>query len=221
MTHCCNEEQAARAAQTGAYRRVLWVVLAINAVMALGEGIGGWLAGSKALQADALDFLGDTATYALTLFVLDRSARTRALAALVKGASLILPALAVLATTAWRILAGSVPQGELMSGIGLVALAANLASALLLMRHREGDANMRSVWLCSRNDAIGNGAVILAGLAVMATGNRWPDLIVAAGIAGLFLSSATAIMRQALAELRKARDESAHVLSLGKRSEPD
>jgi len=205
----CQDDIPAADSLTQSYRRVLWAALVINGVMALGEGIGGWLAGSQALQADALDFLGDTATYALTLAVLTRSARTRAMAALVKGISLILPAIAVLATTAWRSLAGSAPEGTLMSGIGLIALAANAATALLLMRHRHGDANMRSVWLCSRNDAVGNAAVILAGLAVIATGSRWPDLIVAAGIGGLFLHSASSIIRQSLGELRAAKQAEA------------
>lgn len=219
MTDGCKADDAESGRPTGTYRRVLWTVIAINGVMAVGEGAGGWLAGSKALQADALDFLGDTATYALTLFVLERSARARATAALIKGASLILPALAVLATTLWRALAGAAPAGELMSGIGFLALAANLASAMLLMRHRAGDANMRSVWLCSRNDAIGNAAVILAGLAVMATASRWPDLLVAAGIAGLFLYSSASIIRQARAELRRMRVGDARASSLGKGGE--
>jgi len=201
----CDHDIASAGALTGHYRRVLWIALAINAAMALGEGIGGWLADSRALQADALDFLGDTATYALTLAVLERSARMRAIAALIKGLSLVLPAIAVLAATGWRVLAGAAPAGGLMSGIGLIALAANAATALLLMRYRAGDVNIRSVWLCSRNDAIGNAAVILAGLAVLATGSRWPDLVAAAGIAGLFLHSAVSIVRQALRDLRAGK----------------
>lgn len=168
------------------------------------EMLAGHLAGSRALQADALDFLGDSLTYGLTLWAVGRSARTRARAALVKGASLSLMGLWVLASTLWSVFVLGMPRAELMGGVGLLALAANLGSVLLLMRWRDGDANVRSVWLCSRNDAIGNVAVIGAALMVAATGSAWPDLVVAAAMAALFLHSSTRILLQARGELRDA-----------------
>ena len=179
-------------------------VVAINAAMFLVEMFAGHLAGSRALQADALDFLGDTATYATTLWAVGRSARTRATVALVKGASLSLMGLWVLGSTLWSVFVLGTPRAELMGGVGLLALAANLASVLLLLRWREGDANVRSVWLCSRNDAIGNLAVIAAAGAVALTGSAWPDLLVAGAMAALFLHSSTRILLQARGELRDA-----------------
>lgn len=179
-------------------------MVAINATMFLVEILAGELAGSRALQADALDFLGDTLTYGLTLWAVARSPRTRAAAALVKGASLSLMGLWVLVATLWSVLVLGVPRAELMGGVGLLALAANLASVLLLMRWREGDANVRSVWLCSRNDAIGNLAVMAAAAAVAATGSAWPDLSVAAVMALLFLHGSLRILQRARAELRAA-----------------
>ncbi|MCL6609674.1 MAG: cation transporter [Geminicoccaceae bacterium] len=186
------------------YRAALVTVVAINAAMFLVEMFAGHLAGSRALQADALDFLGDTATYATTLWAVGRSARTRATVALVKGASLSLMGLWVLGSTLWSVFVLGTPRAELMGGVGLLALAANLASVLLLLRWREGDANVRSVWLCSRNDAIGNLAVIAAAGAVALTGSAWPDLLVAGAMAALFLHSSTRILLQARGELRDA-----------------
>jgi Co/Zn/Cd efflux system component len=182
------------------YRRILWLVIAINASMFAIEIAAGRLAGSQALQADALDFLADALTYGLSLAVIGLSLRTRATAALLKGASLVLMGAWVLGSTAWQLLALGLPRAEVMGGVGLLALAANLASVLLLMRWKDGDANVRSVWLCSRNDAIGNVAVMGAALAVWALGSAWPDLIVATAMAGLFLWSAQQILRQAWAE---------------------
>lgn len=186
------------------YRRVLWIVIAINAVMFAVETTAGHLAGSQALQADALDFLGDTLTYGLSLAVIGRSLRTRASAALLKGASLAAMGLWVLGATVMRMASGEPPAAEVMGVIGLLALAANLASVLLLMRYAEGDANVRSVWLCSRNDAIGNVAVLGASILVWLTASAWPDLIVALAMAGLFLRSARSILTQAWAEYRLA-----------------
>ncbi len=179
-------------------------MVAINAAMFLVETLAGRLAGSRALEADALDFLGDSLTYGLTLWAVARSPRTRAEVALVKGASLSLMGFWVLGATLWSVLVLGVPRAEVMGGIGLVALAANLGSVLLLMRWREGDANVRSVWLCSRNDAIGNLAVIAAAGAVAASGSAWPDLLVATVMAALFLHSSTRILWQARSELRAA-----------------
>ncbi len=199
--------QAVTATFTGEdprYRAALLAVVAINAAMFLVETLAGRLAGSRALEADALDFLGDSLTYGLTLWAVARSPRTRAEVALVKGASLSLMGFWVLGATLWSVLVLGVPRAEVMGGIGLVALAANLGSVLLLMRWREGDANVRSVWLCSRNDAIGNLAVIAAAGAVAASGSAWPDLLVATVMAALFLHSSTRILWQARSELRAA-----------------
>ncbi len=198
---CCNSGCAAPPPDTG-HRTALLAVIAINATMFVVESVAGVLAGSTALQADALDFLGDTATYGLTLLVLGRSQAWRSGAALVKGASLALFGLWVLGYTGYRVVVLGLPQAEVMGAIGVLALLANLASVALLLRFRRGDANIRSVWLCSRNDAIGNVAVIAAAIGVAATASPWPDLAVAAVMATLFLWSATAIVRQALAELR-------------------
>ncbi len=188
-----------------AYRRALVAVIAINAFMFLVEITAGALGQSQALKADALDFAGDAATYALSLAVIGSSLSVRGAASLIKGASLAAFALYVLATTGLRFASGATPEAPIMSGVGLLALAANVASVLILLRWRDGDSNVRSVWLCSRNDAIGNVAVILAGAAVFATGSRMPDLIVAVALATLFMNSSIQIVRQALAERRAGR----------------
>jgi Co/Zn/Cd efflux system component len=184
------------------YKSILWTVIAINGVMFLTEVVAGQLAGSQALKADALDFLADTVTYGLSLAVIGASQRTRASAALLKGFSLGLMATWVMASTIYHTLILGLPSAELMGGIGIVALAANLASVLLLLRYKDGDANVRSVWLCSRNDAIGNVVVMIAALGVWATSTAWPDLAVAAVMAGIFLSSSAQILTQAWAEYR-------------------
>jgi Co/Zn/Cd efflux system component len=184
------------------YRRVLWTVIAINGAMFLTETIAGHMARSQALQADALDFLADTVTYGLSLAVIGASIKTRATAALFKGASLSLMAAWVLGATIYYTFVLGVPRAELMGGIGVLALAANLGSVLLLMRYKDGDANVRSVWLCSRNDAIGNVGVMFAAVAVWGTSTAWPDLGVAALMAGIFLTSSVQILSQAWAEYR-------------------
>ena len=188
-----------------AFKRTLWAVIAINAAMFAVEMTAGLLAGSHALKADALDFLGDTVTYGITLVVIGMPVAWRARAALIKGFSLGALGLWVLASTAYHVLILGVPRAEVMGTIGLLALAANLVCVVLLLKYRDGDANVRSVWLCSRNDAIGNIAVVLAAGGVWATATAWPDLIVAAIMAGLFLWSSAQIVRQALAELRAAQ----------------
>lgn len=182
------------------YKRVLWTVIGINAIMFIVEMAAGKLAGSQALQADALDFLGDTLTYGMSLAVIGASLRTRATAALVKGASLTLMGLWVFGATAYSLLVLGVPRAEIMGGIGFMALAANVTSVLLLMRYKDGDSNVRSVWLCSRNDAIGNVAVMIAALGVWGTSTAWPDLVVAGIMAALFLNSSFLILRQAFRE---------------------
>jgi Co/Zn/Cd efflux system component len=184
------------------YKRVLWTVIGINGLMFFTEMFAGHVAGSQALKADALDFLADTVTYGLSLAVIGASMKARAVAALSKGASLSAMALWVFGSTVYQTLVLGVPRAELMGTIGVLALAANLASVLLLMRYKDGDANVRSVWLCSRNDAIGNVIVMIAALTVWGTASAWPDLAVAGVMAAIFLSSSVQILRQAWAEYR-------------------
>lgn len=191
------------------YKRILWLVIVINAAMFIVEMTAGKLAGSQALQADALDFLGDAFTYGLSLAVIGMSLRVRSTAALFKGVSLLAMGLWVFGSTVYQIFVLGVPKAELMGAIGVLALVANLASVLLLMRYKDGDANVRSVWLCSRNDAIGNVAVMAASVAVWFTVSAWPDLIVALVMAGLFLRSAQLILVQAWAEFRSGEDRGA------------
>lgn len=184
------------------YQRRLWAVIGINAGMFLLEMGAGALAGSRALQADALDFLGDSLTYGISLAVIGASVPVRAWAAFAKGVSLTLMGLGVLGWTAYHALVLGVPRAEVMGLVGFLALGANVASVLLLVKYKDGDANVRSIWLCSRNDAIGNVAVMIAALGVWGMANKWPDLIVAAMMAGLFLYSSVRIMQQAIGELR-------------------
>ncbi len=182
------------------YKAVLWIVIALNAAMFIVEMLAGKLAGSQALQADALDFLGDAMTYGISLAVIGMSLRTRAKAALFKGASLAAMGLWVLGSTIYQTLILGLPKAEIMGVIGFLALAANLTSVMLLLRYKDGDANVRSVWLCSRNDAIGNIAVVMASGAVWVWASAWPDLIVAMVMAALFLRSSQLILLQAWAE---------------------
>jgi len=172
-------------------------------IVELGAGI---TAKSMALQADALDFLGDSVTCALSLFVLAKPPMWRANAALFKGLSLAVLGIWVLGATIWRVFVTGVPEAFIMGSVGLLALAANVASVLILMKFRSGDANVESVWLCSRNDAIGNVAVVLAASGVFATDTAWPDLAVAAIMASLFLSSSVKIIKNARAERSLLQD---------------
>lgn len=189
------------------YKRILWTVIAINAVMFGTEMTAGQIAGSQALMADALDFLADTVTYGLSLAVIGASLRTRATAALFKGLSLSVMALWVFGSTLYQTLVLGVPSAQVMGVVGFLALAANLLSVMLLLPYKDGDANVRSVWLCSRNDAIGNVVVMAAALGVWGTASAWPDLAVAALMAGIFLSSSVQILRQAWSEYRQGSDE--------------
>jgi Co/Zn/Cd efflux system component len=184
------------------YARVLWVALLVNFAMFAIEIAAGVRAGSVSLLADAIDFFGDAANYAVSIAVLTLHLAWRARAALLKAASMALFGVVVLAWAAWSAWRGVVPEPATMGLVGLLALAANLGVALLLYRFRDGDANMRSVWLCTRNDALGNVAVMLAALGVFGTGTAWPDLAVATGMALLALSSAWAVTKQARGELR-------------------
>ena len=184
-----------------AYKRALWIVAALNVGYGLIEAGGGFLAGSQGLKADALDFLGDGTITLLGLLAIGWGADWRARAALLQGFFLGLMGVGVLAATAWRVFVAHVPQAELMGAFGIVALAVNVACAVILVKHREGDANVQAVWLFSRNDALGNAAIVVAAILVEATGTPWPDVAVAAVIAGLFLRSAWRIIASARREL--------------------
>lgn len=199
---CCDHAPSGAVLRT--QRIALWLVLAINLTMFLVEAAAGWSADSVALQADALDFLGDSANYAVALFVLGRSVAWRAGTALIKGMAMSGFGLAVLAGSVYHALVGSIPEAPVMGWVGAVALAANVACALILFRFRGGDANLRAVWLCSRNDAIGNLAVLGAALGVFASGTAWPDLAVGIVMASLALWAGHSIIRQAWGELRAA-----------------
>ena len=201
---CCDHEPKFDGV-SAAYKRALWAVIAINGTMFLVEMAAGVLAGSQALKADALDFFGDTATYTISLFVIGMPMVWRTRAALFKGLSLAAMGLWVLGSTAYQFLVLGVPKAEVMGIIGFLALVANLASVFLLLKYRDGDANVRSVWLCSRNDAIGNVAVMLAASGVWLSQSAWPDLIVAGIMAALFLLSSVQIIRQAFQERKQVR----------------
>ena len=184
------------------YKLVLWIVIAMNGAMFLIEMLAGKLAGSQSLQADALDFLGDFLTYGMSLSVIGMSLRVRSTAAMIKGLSLLAMGLWILGTTLYQVLFLSIPEAEIMGLIGFLALATNLGAVLLLSRYKDGDANVRSVWLCSRNDAIGNVSVIGASVLVFLSSSGWPDIVVALGMSGLFLRSAQLILKQSLEEYR-------------------
>src|SRR5438105_1686079 len=205
MDECCTPPplNLGGSKKDDAYRRVLWVVLAVNTAMFAVEVIAGLAAGSAALQADALDFLGDAANYSVSLLVVGMALRYRAMAALVKGASMGVLGLWVIAVTAWHAWHGTLPEAATMGAVGLAALLANGISFGLLWAYRGADANMRSAWICTRNDVLGNLAVLRAALGVFGTGTGWPDVIVAAIMSSLALQGATIVVRQSLTELRQ------------------
>jgi Co/Zn/Cd efflux system component len=180
------------------------MALAINAAMFVVEIGLGVAAGSSALQADALDFLGDAANYATSLAVVGLAISWRARAAILKGSTMAAFGLWVIANAIWHSVTGTVPSPATMSVVSVVAMIANGVVALMLFRFRSGEANMRSVWLCARNDVVGNAAVLLAALGVFGTGERWPDTVVALIMAGLALTGAWNVNRQAFGELRAA-----------------
>jgi Co/Zn/Cd efflux system component len=202
--HCCGHGHD-HAAASPVYRRILWVALVVNLAMFAVEIGAGLTAQSASLLADSLDFLGDAANYGLALFVLGMALQWRARAALIKAASMGLFGLWVAATTIQHALAGTVPEAPVMGVVGGLALAANLGVAVLLYRWRDGDSNMRSVWICTRNDALGNLAVLLAAAGVFGSGAGWPDYVVAAIMSGLALTGAVQVARQALGELADTR----------------
>ena len=203
---CCNTPKSGHDSHNDPrWRAVLWIALVANATMFLVEIVAGVAADSRALQADALDFLGDSANYAISLGVAGMALAWRARAALLKAASMFAFGLWVLGYAAYGFIAGADPEPQTMGVIGALALAVNIAVALLLFRFRTGDANMRSVWICSRNDAIGNLAVLAAALGVFGTGQAWPDLLVAGIMAGLAIWGSLEVFRQARGELTEPR----------------
>lgn len=202
MATCCSGHcSTADAPVDPRFRTALWIALVLNTLMFFIEILGGLRAESMSLLADAVDFAGDAANYGLSLSVLSLGLLWRARAALVKGMTMAAYGMSVLGKTGWAALYGVSPEPYTMGTIGILALVINLVVALMLYGFRDGDANMRSVWLCSRNDAIVNAAIILAALGVLGSGTRWPDLLVAAVVATLALTSARAVIRQARLEI--------------------
>lgn len=197
-SNCCNHQAAARSQR---YCRTLWIALAVNLGMFAVEIVAGARAGSASLLADSLDFLGDAGNYGISLWVLGLGLVARAKAAQFKALCMLAFALGILGTALWHAFTDALPDAQTMGGVGLLALLANLAVAALLYAYREGDSNMRGVWLCTRNDALGNIAVLLAALGVFGTGSAWPDLLVASLMASLALTSAYQVMLQARREL--------------------
>lgn len=200
---CASDHKTPVVDQT--YRRILWFALITNGAMFLVELVAGALGQSLALTADAMDFFSDAANYAITLIVLGMSLSVRAKAALFKGVCMGLVGLYVFYTSVHHIVEGTVPRAEVMGIIGFLALITNVVVALLLFRHRSGDANRQSIWICSRNDAIANIAVLMAGLGVWQTTTGWPDIIVGLGIAGLGLWGAGQIISKSWAEMGSAQ----------------
>ena len=205
--HCCSPKHAELT--DSRYRRALWAALVINGTMFVIEIVAGLMAGSVSLQADALDFLGDVPNYGISLFVIGMALRYRAQAALIKGATMGIFGLWVISAVVLHIVYGTLPHAATMGKVGLMALVANAIVFALLWTSRKGDSNMRSAWLCSRNDVIGNLAVLFAAVGVFGTGRGWPDVVVAAIMATLGLHSAVQVVRHALEELRleKAREQ--------------
>jgi Co/Zn/Cd efflux system component len=207
MADCCSGScSSGKPPVDPRYRRVLWIALFVNAGMFVVELAGGWNAGSVSLLADAVDFFGDAANYGLSLFVLALAPVWRSRTALIKGLTMGAYGIFVLATAVFNFARNVVPDPATMGSVGLLALAANLGVAVLLFAYRNGDSNMRSVWLCTRNDAIGNVAVLLAALGVFGTGAGWPDILVAGVMGGLGLTAASAVIQQAQSELKMARE---------------
>jgi Co/Zn/Cd efflux system component len=200
---CCAPPDAGRT--SARFRRALWIALVVNTTMFLVELVFSFRADSVSLLADAIDFFGDAANYALSLFVLGLAPVWGSRAALAKGVSMGAYGVFVLAKAGWAAAQGTVPDAITMGSVGFIALLANVGVAVMLYAHREGDANTRSVWLCSRNDAIGNAAVLLAAVTVSGTASGWPDLLVAVIMSALALASARSVMDQALGELRANR----------------
>ena len=197
MASCCEEKGCEVTALRESHARVLWMVLGINALMFVVEGTAGLLAHSTSLLADALDMLGDALVYGFSLFVLARSMRWQAGAALAKGGFMLAFGLAVLGEAAYKVFHPVMPGVETMGIVGTIALAANIVCFSLLYRHRADNLNMSSTWLCSRNDVIANVGVLVAAGATYLLASRWPDIVVGCIIAVLFLRSAFSVLRDA------------------------
>ncbi|AMO22430.1 cation diffusion facilitator family transporter [Ramlibacter solisilvae] len=198
--HCCAGPSHSSADPR--YRKVLWLALVLNALMFAVELGASWSSGSVSLLADSIDFFGDAANYAISLAVLGMAASTRSKAAIFKAACMGAFGAFVLGKAVFNLSAGTVPEPITMGAVGVAALAVNASVAVMLFRFRTGDANMQSAWICSRNDALGNVAVMLAALGVFGTGSAWPDLVVASVMALLALTGATTVLKQAGRELR-------------------
>lgn len=207
--HCCNTAPSAENThQSPRYRKILWIALLVNLGMFAVEIIAGLGARSVSLLADSLDFLGDAANYGISLWVLGLGLTLRAKASLFKAACMLTFGISVLAVALWQWLTAQVPDAPTMGAVGSLALLANLGVAALLYAYRQGDSNMRSVWLCTRNDALGNLAVLLAALGVFGTGSAWPDLLVASLMASLAVTSSYQVMIQARQELASPPQQS-------------
>lgn len=203
--HCCSSASCSAPPPVDPrYRKALWIALVLNAVMFAVELGASWTSGSVSLLADSIDFFGDAGNYAISLAVLGMAVTARSRAALFKAACMGGFGVFVLGKALWNLQDGVAPEPATMGAVGLAALAVNAGVALMLYRFRSGDANMRSVWICSRNDALGNVAVMLAALGVFGTGSAWPDLLVACVMAALALSGSWTVLRQARIELRTA-----------------
>lgn len=207
-SRCCDSGCSTSQVVSPGFRKALWIALVINLAMFVVEIVSGLRAGSVSLLADAIDFAGDAANYGITLVVLSMGLVWRSRAAMVKGLSMLAFGVFVLGRAGWSIYAGVVPEPLTMGVIGALALVANVVVALMLYAFRDGDSNMRSVWLCSRNDALGNIAVMIAAAGVFGTGSGWPDLVVALIMAGLALSAGYSVVRQARQELGTLQPQS-------------
>lgn len=204
MSSCCEDKSCEVTALRESHSRVLWIVLAINAVMFVAEGVAGIVAHSTSLLADALDMLGDTLVYGFSLFVVTRSMRWQAGAAMAKGAFMLIFGLGVLAEAGYKVFHPIMPAVGVMGTVGALALAANAVCFALLYRHRADNLNMSSTWLCSRNDLIANVGVLVAAGAAYLLASRWPDIVVGCIIAVLFLRSASSVLHDAARALRPA-----------------
>ncbi|HMQ05604.1 MAG TPA: cation transporter [Pyrinomonadaceae bacterium] len=201
MDSCCQEKACELEQLRAGQSKTLWIVLFVNAAMFVIELIAGHLAGSVALQADSLDMLGDALVYGFSLYVIARSIKWRAASAILKGTVMAVFGLGVLGQTIYKLFYGGIPEAQLIGGFGTLALLANLFCLFLLTRHRSDDVNMRSTWLCSRNDIISNVSVLVAAALVSASGTMWPDIVVGLLITGLFLRTALSVIAEARAEL--------------------
>ena len=208
MSGCCSAPEPKTPSK--GFRRALWIALWVNLAMFLVEGIASFQSGPVALMADAIDFFGDISNYVLSLSVLSMGKIWRARAAMVKGITMTVFGVAVLARAIWVAQSGVAPEAITMGAVGFLALAANVFVAWILFRYRSGDSDMRSVWLCSRNDAIGNVAVMLAAVGVFGTGTAWPDLLVAAIIGSLAVTSGISVVRHARSDISDARLSHGH-----------